>query len=158
LDQCLEGKECQPFVAPADVRLTNDDVVQPDLFVVCNAKQICETHVEGAPTIVIEIVSPSTVVHDRKRKMELYAAHGVRELWLVTPYPPLVEVFTLEGGRFYSAAVYGVKETLSSGAVPEISIDLARVFTFPVPPEDRVQLVEEAPAPYGASLTQDTGV
>ncbi len=78
LKSFFNGKPCKPFAAPADGKLSDEDVVQPDLMVVCDTAQIKESHVEGAPALVIEILSPSTQNHDRKRKMELFARAGVK--------------------------------------------------------------------------------
>ncbi len=91
----FRGKKCKVFVAPTDVKLSEYDVVQPDLLVVCDKNKMKRTHIEGAPTLIIEILSPSTSIHDRMHKMNLYAASGVKEVWLVTPYPALVEVYLL---------------------------------------------------------------
>ena len=44
----LHGKPCKPFIAPTDLKLSDEDVVQPDLMVVCDEKQITESHVDGA--------------------------------------------------------------------------------------------------------------
>jgi len=153
--RCLAGKKCTPFMSGTDVHLSDHDVVEPDLLVVCDPRQIKESHIEGAPALVVEVLSPSTALHDRKRKMALYAARGVQEYWIVTPYPPMVEVYSLDGGRLFSSATYGEEETLYSDAIPAISIDLSKVFTFPVPPDDRIQLVEESIVPYGANATHD---
>jgi Uma2 family endonuclease len=48
---------------------------------------------------VIEILSPSTELLDRGRKLDLYAFSGVKEVWLVTPYPALIEIFVLDNGQ-----------------------------------------------------------
>ena len=81
-----------------DSGLSEEDIVQPDLIVVCDANRIKPTHIEGPPTLVIEVLSPSTQAYDRVRKLRLFAASGVQEVWLVTPHPSLVEVLTLDGG------------------------------------------------------------
>src|SRR5262245_54809384 len=83
----FRGKRCQPFEAPMDVKLSDEDIVQPDILVVCDPNQVKTTHIEGAPALVVEILSPSSLAHDRVRKMNLYARFGVPELWIVTPYP-----------------------------------------------------------------------
>ena len=94
------------FVAPTDVKLSEEDIVQPDLIVVCDANRIKPTHIEGPPTLVIEVLSPSTQAYDRVRKLRLFAASGVQEVWLVTPHPSLVEVLTLDGASYRIAGGY----------------------------------------------------
>ena len=54
------GKPCRVLAAPMDVRLSDEDVVQPDLLVVCRPDQLTRTHIEGAPTLVVEILSASS--------------------------------------------------------------------------------------------------
>lgn len=74
------------FVSPLDVVLSSGDVVQPDIFLL-NAKQVeragAASRVEGVPSFLIEILSPSSVKHDTVRKRELYEQNGVREYWIV---------------------------------------------------------------------------
>jgi Uma2 family endonuclease len=130
----FRGKQCRPFAAPVDVKLSDEDVVQPDLLVVCNPRQIKRTHIEGAPRLVVEILSEHSVLHDRMRKTALYARAGVRELWLVTPFPSLVEVFQLQRGAYRLAAAYPKEQELVSPTFPDLKIKLADVFDFPLEP------------------------
>lgn len=119
---------CVLFHAPMDVKLSEFDIVQPDLLVVCDSKKIKETHIEGAPDLVVEILSLSSIPHDRLRKMRLYAQFGVKEYWLVTPDPPLIEVLALEGDSYRIASVYGQEDKLVSRVFPDLSFTLKEVF------------------------------
>jgi len=143
----FHGKKCQIGLSPLDVRLSEEDVVQPDLLVICDPNQIKRTHVEGAPTLVIEILSPSSASRDRLLKLNLYARAGVKEYWIVTPYPSLVEVFVLEGGRYVVHHVFGNEDTLTSPTFLELKISLAEVFNFPLEPGEEPPIVAEPPAP-----------
>ncbi len=147
----FKGKKCRPFVAPTDVKLSEYDVVQPDLFVVCDPAQIKSTHIEGAPALVVEVLSPSTLLHDRLLKMKLYAHFGVKELWLATPYPSSVELFLLANGKYVLEAAFAKTETLASPSFPGLAIPLAEVFDFPIPPEERIEEVRECAMPYGTT-------
>lgn len=147
----LAGKPCEPLAAPMDVRLSDADVVQPDILVVCDPTQNKNTHIEGPPALVVEIASPSSNTHDRGRKRALYARSGVKELWLATPYPSLVEVFVLDGESYRVHEVFSREQTLVSPGFPGLEIPLAGVFDFPVKPEERVDEVRESPAPYAAA-------
>ena len=64
----FHGKKCIPFSTPFDVKLSEEDIVQPDLLIVCDPGQIKSSHIEGAPSLIIEILSPSTEIHNRGRK------------------------------------------------------------------------------------------
>src|SRR5215510_9847500 len=88
------------FAAPVDVVLTYHDVVVPDLVVVTTAAQVTERAVEGSPTIVVEIVSPSTSQRDRNVKAGRYAALGVPHYWIVDPIDTTIECYTLEATRY----------------------------------------------------------
>ena len=152
LHRRLEGGPCRTFVSPIDVKLSRDDVVQPDVVVVCDRSQILETHVEGPPALVVEILSPSTQRHDRVRKLRLYARSGVREYWLVHPYPAVVEVLELGGDGYRIAGVYTEGETLHSPTFPDLVIDLRTIFTLPVPAEEQIDEVRESAPPYAARI------
>ena len=80
------GGSCRVFVAPVDVVLSRDTVVQPDVVVVCDpAKTADRQRVQGAPDLVVEVLSPSTSIKDRREKRALYEAHGVPEYLIVDP-------------------------------------------------------------------------
>ena len=145
----FRGKKCQVFPAPTDVKLSEFDVVQPDLAVVCERDKVKLTHVEGAPTLIVEILSPSTAAHDRVRKLPLYAASGVREVWLITPYPWLAEVFVLDGGSYRLDRTYEKNDILESRVFRGLKIRLAKVFDYPIDPGERVVMVKEGRPPYG---------
>jgi Uma2 family endonuclease len=109
----LEGKTCEVFVAPFGVRLfpeadrSDDTVVEPDLAVVCDPSKIDERGCNGAPDLIIEILSPSTSNRDKMLKFNLYLEAGVREYWVVDPNAKVVQVHTLNQGK-YVTTVYGI--------------------------------------------------
>jgi Uma2 family endonuclease len=139
------------FPAPLDVRLSDTDVVQPDLVVVCDPRQVAATHIEGAPTLAVEILSPTSAAHDRVRKTALYTAAGVQEYWIVTPHPSVVEVLALDGPGYRLHRAFGKDDTLTSPAFPDLHLKLCSIFTFPIEPGDEVPVVREPPAtPYAA--------
>ena len=71
------------FVSPIDVILTPHDVVQPDLVVVANPSQVSTRGIEGAPLLVVEVLSATTTVYDRTTKSLRYAALGLPHYWIV---------------------------------------------------------------------------
>jgi len=64
----LKGRSCTAGIAPTDVVLSDFDVVQPDVFVVCDKKKITDANIQGAPNLVIEVLSPATTLKDRREK------------------------------------------------------------------------------------------
>ena len=75
------------YFAPFDVVLSDTNVVQPDLLFVSNERAgiITQDNVQGAPDLVVEILSPATAERDRTLKLDLYAQYGVKEYWIVDP-------------------------------------------------------------------------
>lgn len=96
-------------IAPMDVHLSEDAVVQPDVLYVSpnRSDRIQEQKINGAPDLVIEVASPSTSHLDVFDKKQLYEAHGVREYWIVDPETKTVEVYrnTEDGFRQHARAV-----------------------------------------------------
>ena len=117
-------------------------------MVVCDRSQILETHIEGAPALVVEVLSPSTHRHDRVRKLRLYARFGIQEYWLVQPYPAVIEVLHLTGGDYRIAGAYTDVETLRSPTFPELALDLSEVFTLPISPAEQIDEIRESAPPY----------
>ncbi len=144
----LRGKRCRAMVSPLDVKLSEVDVVQPDVLVVCDPRKIKDTHIEGAPDLVVEIASPSTTVYDRTLKLELYARYRVKEYWLVTSYPHLLEALLLDGDGYRIRKVYRKQDTLTSPTLPGLELPLAAIFDFPIPDAERILEVHESTPPY----------
>ena len=93
------------FAAPIDVILSDTTIVQPDLVFVAadRASIISERGIEGAPTLVVEILSPSTARIDLNRKLQLYARHGVPYYWIVAPDTRSIDVYRATAGVYVLA-------------------------------------------------------
>jgi Uma2 family endonuclease len=133
------------FPAPYCVRLfpaadlSDDTVLQPDLSVICDPSKIDERGCNGAPDLIIEILSPSTSSKDKLIKFNLYLEAGVREYWVVDPEARLVEVHILDKGRYVTSA-YGISDPIEERlrgyvsevapltVLPGLSIDLKTIF------------------------------
>ncbi|MDE0342413.1 MAG: Uma2 family endonuclease [Deltaproteobacteria bacterium] len=118
------------LAAPTDVYLSETNVVQPDVLFVSSERTgiVTERCIHGAPDLVVEIASPSTVHRDRGIKRELYARHGVAEYWLVDPVTETVEVLRLTDRRFVIAGRYNRSDTLMTPALPGLAVHLNEVF------------------------------
>jgi len=97
------GGDCQVLAAPLDVFLPSG-VVQPDLVVVCDPMKKSKRGVEGAPDLVVEILSPSTAQKDWTHKRWAYEAAGVPEYLIVDPDERVAVMLRLEAGRYEEAA------------------------------------------------------
>jgi Uma2 family endonuclease len=112
------------FIAPFDVLLSEHDVVQPDIVFVAtpHAGIVTEANLQGAPTLVVEVVSdPRT---DRVRKRDLYARHGVPEYWIVDPDADRVEVYGLEGSAYPKPSILEPGDVLAGASLPHLRIDV----------------------------------
>lgn len=113
----------QVYVAPFDVELAHNFVVQPDVMVVLkvNEGKIKPTRIIGAPDLVVEVSSPATIGYDRREKQDAYARAGVPEYWIVHPGEQTIEVLTLEGSAYTSVGIFSGQTPLLSKIVPTIS-------------------------------------
>ena len=118
------------YSAPFDVYLSETNVVQPDLLFVSKERLniITEANVQGAPDLVVEILSPSIASMDWNRKRELYAEHGVKEYWLVAPEVRLVWLLLPRDGALEVAGVYGDGQALASTIIEGFSVDTSDIF------------------------------
>jgi len=118
------------YLAPVDVLLAPDTVVQPDIVFVSRERRalVTERGIEGPPDLVIEVLSPRTRRLDRTTKMRVYARLGVQEYWLVDPDAQSFEIFRLSGGAYVLAQAASGTESTSSELFPGLTMALEAVF------------------------------
>ena len=104
-------------------------VCVPDLAVICNPNKLREQYCFGAPTVVMEILFPSTVKADRLVKLHRYQQAGVPKYWIVLPQEQNATVFVLENGLYRTVAVYAKEDTAAKVfMLTGCELDLTRVF------------------------------
>ena len=118
------------YHAPFDVVLSNTDVVQPDLIFVSNERAdiITPANIQGAPDLVVEILSPSTATRDKTFKRSLYARHGITEYWMVDLTEKNITVLRLDKRGFEVVDTYGEGETLTSPTLQGFTLSLDDIF------------------------------
>ena len=118
------------FYAPCDIVFSEVNVVQPDLIFVSRERMaiLTEANVQGAPDLVIEILSPSTGHRDLGIKRNLYAKYGVREYWIVDPESKTVEVLSWTETGYRTEAVVPQTGVLNSSLFPDLNLNLAEIF------------------------------
>lgn len=135
----FKGGDGKPFHAPTDVVLDEQNIVQPDLLVVCDKNKITDKNIQGAPDLVVEILSPATALKDKREKKALYERFGVREYLIFYPMEELVERFVVADGRYSAAEVFGWDETLPIAIFPELTLNLWEVFDKQLPQQETVE-------------------
>jgi len=117
------------YTAPVGVRLSENDIVEPDLFYVSEARResLRERYFDGPPELVVEVMSLSSLRTDRIRKMALYQRAGVREYWIADPATESIHIFALQNGRL-------VEQENSDGMVrslllPGLEIEVEELFS-----------------------------
>lgn len=131
-------KLCKVYPAPFGVRLPAGDetfdeeittIVEPDIVVVCDTSKLDDQGCKGAPDLIVEIVSPASVKHDKITKFNLYERFGVKEYWIVEPIEKLLTVFSLgENGRYGRPEVYAEDNEINVHGWNDFTIRLKPVF------------------------------
>ncbi|HEV2855871.1 MAG TPA: Uma2 family endonuclease [Thermoanaerobaculia bacterium] len=116
--------------APVDVLLSPYDIAQPDLLFISKERAgiITKKNLQGAPDLVVEILSESTRRRDGGIKLERYDRFGVGEYWMLDPDSKAAWVYRRDGGRLRRAAELSAEDVLTSPLLPGLEIRLAEVF------------------------------
>jgi Uma2 family endonuclease len=133
LEQQLRGRPCRPFIAPIDVRLSDADVVQPDILVVCDLAKVTPSHIEGAPDLIVEVLSPGTSAKDLRPKKALYERAGVSEYLIVDPLEHYAIRFLFGADGFDKGTVFACDEVLTFATLADVEVPLWEVFGLPGP-------------------------
>jgi len=133
----LQNQSWYVFVAPFDVFFSEsgqynmpDHVTQPDLSVVCSKNQISKNGCNGAPTIIIEVLSPSTALKDFNEKFNLYQKYGVQEYWIADPGNRTVHVYALQDGAYQVRDLYTEQDNVRSHVFKDFHISLGKLFNL----------------------------
>lgn len=130
----FHNKPCKVFASPFDVVLKNKDgkedtVVQPDLCVVCDPEKLADgKRCQGAPDLIIEILSPGNSKKEMLNKYELYEEAGVREYWVVRPDYKEITQFVLENNKYRTLPPIVEGTIIHSAIFPELSLQTEDIF------------------------------
>ena len=113
------------------MHLSDLDVVQPDILVVCKPAQITPSHIEGAPDVVVEVFTPTTATRDQREKKALYERAGVAEYVMVSPLQHYAILFLNSTDGFDKGTVFGPDEMLVIATLDALEIPLWEVFEVP---------------------------
>lgn len=132
-EYCESQKMGVVLTAPFDVAPSREDVMQPDVLYIARARmpEIRDTHLEGAPDLAIEIISPATRRVDEVVKRQRYEKFGVQEYWLIDPENRSATIYRRAGECFAPALEIAEAGALASPLLPGLSIALAPLFADP---------------------------
>lgn len=90
----LEGAPRQVFAETAKLQIADDTILYPDIFVTCDKADLATEMIFRSPTVVVEVLSPTTQAYDRSQKFALYRRlASLQEYILVDPETRRVEAF-----------------------------------------------------------------
>jgi len=131
LDQFVHQKSLgEVLFAPCDVIFSNINIMQPDIFHIANENYeiLTALNIKGAPDLIIEILSPSTVENDRIYKKLVYEKFGVKEYWIVDPQEEIIEVWALKDARFLLFHKARKNQKFRSKLLEDLELDLSLIF------------------------------
>ena len=119
----------EAYDSPIELYLDENNVYEPDvLYMSPNSKcKVKAKRLEGAPELVVEVLSPSTARYDKREKFEGYEKHGVQEYWIVDPVHDLIDVWTLDSGKFVHQGAYSVDDAFIS-VVLKVDVEVKTLF------------------------------
>lgn len=119
----------EAYHAPFDVQLRGPNVYQPDVmfFSRNHLDRLTETRAQGAPDLVVEVLSPKTAHYDRNEKRLGYAQNGLAELWIIDPKRKIVEAYPLADGADRPPAVFKRGDVLTTSLLPGFKLVLDRL-------------------------------
>jgi Uma2 family endonuclease len=137
LYQFLEGKTCQVYEAPFDVRFPKDskedhrifDVVQPDICVVCDPSILDQRGCIGSPDLIVEILSPGNSKLELKQKFDLYESREVKEYWIIQPEHQTMTIYTWVNGTYLPSLLFTTGDVIESQVVKGFKLDLEEFFS-----------------------------
>ena len=117
------------FMGPFDVVFSEFDVVEPDLLYISKARAEILTgkNVQGAPDLVVEVLSETTARVDRSIKLKLYGKFGVQEYWIIDPTGPSAEIYRRGGEGLDLVAKLSPADALNSPLLPGFTLPLRKL-------------------------------
>ena len=132
LSDFVEKKDLgEVFIAPYDVVFSRWTALEPDLLFIRKERSgiVTDANVQGAPDLVVEVLSPSNRAHDRERKVRVYEAAGVPGVWYFDPEERTAEILSLGGdGRYAVTATVSGNEAIVSTVLPGLFLGLNQIF------------------------------
>jgi Uma2 family endonuclease len=116
--------------APCDVLLSHEDIIQPDILFVLKERNgiVGEFNIQGAPDLVVEILSQAERAKGLEAKRKIYSRFGVQECWIVDPEMEIIEVLVWSEIGYITTGVYRKPAKLCSPLLPSFILPLSEIF------------------------------
>jgi len=130
LHQAEEAGYGEAYYAPLDVVFDDHNVAEPDLIFIRTDRLhiIHDVNVQGAPDLLVEVLSPGGRDRDLGVKLRMYAHFGVPYYWVFDPEAQIVRVYELENGQYGKPRLLEGDDLLSCPLFPEFSIPVHQLF------------------------------
>lgn len=132
-NQLVQSCENEYFIldAPLDVILSPKEVRQPDLIMIHRSRVniIKMRGIEGAPDLVVEILSPSSIKRDKISKLKSYAHYKIPEYWIVEPSNGSLEQYVLQNASYELLEVYTEDEKIKSKGIQCIAFSMKDIMS-----------------------------
>jgi Uma2 family endonuclease len=116
-------------VAPMDVILTPNDIVQPDILFISNERlHIIDGQVKGAPDLVVEILSEGNTAKEMSYKKHIFESTGVKEYWLINPMKKTLTQYNNVEGEFFPIHVFNTEGVLNALVLEGFSLKVGDIF------------------------------
>jgi len=125
-----EHKIGKIYTAPFDVYFDEETVVEPDILLVSKERNtiIEEQRINGAPDLIVEIISPKTEDRDRGFKFRRYEKEGVNEYWIVDPDHKTIEIYTLKSTGYELVKKYADDESVNSPLLSGLQFNIRDIW------------------------------
>jgi Uma2 family endonuclease len=116
--------------APMDVKFDEGNILQPDILYIAEdrVEDLIKDRIEGAPDLIVEILSPSNAYYDLRQKKDIYEKYGVKEYIIIDPIAQNADLYSLMNGAYYLHQQAQKNEILTSVILPGFAIELTKVF------------------------------
>jgi Uma2 family endonuclease len=120
------------FVAPLDILIRREPLRtrQPDLMFISRERRfiIGQQIIDGAPDLVIEVLSSTNTRQDLQAKLRDYQSIGVREAWIIAPEGRTVEVLQLSSETIQRSGLYGLGDGITSHVLSDVRLTVDEIF------------------------------
>ena len=125
----LEKQLGKCYIAPLDVVFDDFDLIQPDVMFISKERLgIVSKFVDGAPELVVEVLSQGSIKMDRNDKMKAYRQNGVAEYWIVDYQKKTIEVYVLINGDYDMVSFADETGEIESVLLQGLKINLSTIF------------------------------